>query len=315
MNKLNNKTVLITGGTGFIGSYLTKVLARKGYNVVVLNKFLTKKENFPAKVKFYKVDICSKKVDEIFNREHPKIVYHLAAYLPKSEREELIYNIDNIKTNILGTLSILEVCRKYRVKKIIFSSSAAVYGNPKIVPTPEDYPASPISLYGLTKFAAEKLFEIYYRLYNINYTIFRYSNVYGPGQKPGKQGSLIANFIDKIFQNEQPIINGGGQQTRDYIYIDDVVNANLLAIKTNKVGIYNVGGGIETSINNIFLKICKIFRKKIKPKYNLSAKIETKRSLLAIKKIKKDLGWEPQNSLEVGLEKTINYLRNNLKFQ
>lgn len=309
MNKLSNKTVLVTGGTGFIGSHLARVLDRKGYKVVVLTKSLPKKKIFSTRVKFYKIDICSKKLDKIFQKEHPEIIYHLAAYLPKSDVEETNSNIENIKSNILGTLNILEFSRKYQVKKIIFSSSAAIYGNPDIIPTPEDYPAKPMSLYGVAKFAAEKLFEIYYRLYNLPYIIFRYSNVYGPGQKPNKQGSLIANFIDQISRDKQPTINGRGEQTRDYIYIDDVVNANFLAIKMNKVGIYNVGGGIEISINDIFYKICKIFRKKIKPKYNPLIKGEVKRSLLEIKKIKRDLDWQPKISLDVGLKKIINYLK------
>ncbi|KPJ56695.1 hypothetical protein AMJ49_04200 [Parcubacteria bacterium DG_74_2] len=310
MNKLSNKTVLITGGGGFIGSYLTLALNKKGYRIVVLTKFLPNKRDFPTKVKFYKIDICSKKLDKIFQKEHPEIIYHLAAYLPKSNIEKSNSNIENIKSNVLGTLNILELSRKYGIKKIIFSSSAAVYGNPKVFPTPEDYPVKPMFLYGLAKFTDEKLFEIYYRLYNLHYIIFRYSNVYGPGQKPNKQGSLIANFIDKISRNKQPIINGKGEQTRDYVYIDDVINANFLAMKTNKVGIYNVGGGIEISINDIFYKICQIFGKEIKPEYNPLVKEKMGRSFLEIKKIKKELNWQPKINIDDGLKKIINYLRN-----
>lgn len=300
--------ILVTGGTGFIGSHLVKALVKNGHKVIVLSNFLPWEGNIPTQLKFYKVDICSEKINEIFKKEKPDIIFHLAAYLPSSDIEKSFSNIKNIKTNILGTLKILEASRKSRVKKIIFSSSAAIYGNPKIIPTPETFPANPITLYGLAKFTAEKLFEIHYRLFNLPYIIFRYSNVYGPGQKPGKKGSLIANFIDKISHNKQIIIDGSGKQTRDFIYIDDIVRANLLAIETNKIGVYNVGWGSETSINEIFYKICQIFQKKIKPKYNSLAKIGVERNVLEIKKIKKNLGWQPKTSLEAGLKKTINYL-------
>lgn len=309
MNKLNNKTVLITGGTGFVGFHLARALIKGGYRVVVLGKGPFQKEKLFGKIKFYSVDICSNKLDKVFDKEYPAIVYHLAAYLPKSDIEESAYNAKNIKTNILGTLNVLEACRKYGVKKIIFSSSMAVYGNPKNIPISEDCPAKPISLYGLSKFTAEKLFEIFGRLYNINYIILRYSNVYGPGQKPNKQGSLVANFIDRISKNQQPVIAGNGRQTRDYVYIDDVVAANLLAMKSGKTGIYNVGGGVDTSINDVFLKVCKVFEKEIKAKYNRSARTGTKRSLLEIKKIKRDLKWKPKNSLDAGFKKMINNLK------
>lgn len=299
--------ILVTGGFGFIGSHLVDVLSKKGYKVIVLSQSVPRKEKTRARVKFYKVDICSSKINLIFKKEHPDFVYHLAAYLPKSTIEESFYNIKNIKTNILGTLRILEASRNYKIKKIIFPSSAAVYGETTIIPTPETCTTNQISLYGLAKFSAERLFEIYYRLYNIPYIIFRYSNVYGPEQKPGKQGSFIAYFVDKISRNEQPVISGKGKQTRDCVYIDDVVRANLLAIKRDKIGIYNVGIGSETSINDIFYKICQIFGKKIKPKYNLLAEIGIKRNALKIEKIKKELGWQPKTSLDIGLKRTINY--------
>jgi len=309
MNKLNNKTVLITGGTGFIGSHLGYELVKRGYKVIVLGKGSFGKRKFFGKIKFYKTDVCSENLDKIFRKEYPSIVYHLAAYLPKSDKEKPAHDAENIKTNVLGTLNVLQACRKYGIRKVIFSSSMAVYGKTKIIPVPENYPAKPDSLYGLAKLTAEKLFEVFHKLYNINYIIFRYSNVYGLGQKAGKQGSLVANFIEKISKNQQPVINGNGRQTRDHVYIDDVIRANLLAMKTGKIGIYNVGGGVETSINDVFFKICEIFGKEIRAKYNRQAKTGVKRSLLEIKKIKNDLKWKPKNSLDEGLKKIINNLK------
>jgi len=309
MDKLNNKTVLITGGTGFIGSHLSRELIKRGYKVIVLGKGPFQKEKLSGKIKFYKTDVCSGNLDKIFKKEYPAIVYHLAAYLPKSDTEEPAYNVKNIKTNVLGTLNVLEAAKKYGVKKIIFSSSAAVYGNPVVIPTPENYPLKPESLYGLAKLTAENIFQVYYKLFNLSYIILRYSNVYGPGQKPGRQGSLVADFIKKISQDEEVIINRSGKQTRDYLYVDDVITANLLAMKSKKVGIYNVGSGSETGINDIFYKICKIFGKQIKPHYKPAGKTEIKRSLLKIDKIKRDLKWQPKNSLDAGLKKTINNLK------
>ena len=293
--------ILITGGAGFIGNHLVDALLRKKHKVIVISH--DKKQNKQKGVKFYQANICSSKIDLIFKKELPDIVYHLAAILPTKNTSLLM------KTNIMGSVNILEMAQKYKIKKIIFASSAAVYGNPQTSVIKENHPTDPLSIYGLSKLTVEKLFKIYCNLYKIPYIIIRYGNIYGPGQKTFRPGSVIVNFIYKILHNQIPEINGNGKQLRDYIYIDDLIDASLKIIKIKKVGVYNVGSGVGISLNDIISKINKILNKNIKPKYNLSAKSGVAKSILDIKKIKKELRWKPKVQLETGLKNTINYFK------
>jgi len=206
----------------------------------------------------------------------------------------------------------------------IFSSTGgAIYGETKKIPTPESESAQPISPYGLNKLTFEKFLEIYRSLYGLNYVVLRYANVYGPRQNTKAEAGVIAIFIEKILRGEAPTINGDGNQTRDYVYVDDVVKANLLflenknylpiqankgIVKNKELPIFNVGTGKETSVNEIFNKICQILGKKVKPKYGQAILGELKRSALDYSKIKK-LGWEPKVDLNEGLIKTIDWFK------
>jgi len=292
--------ILITGGTGFIGSHLVDALLKKKHKIIVISH--NKKQN-RQNVKFYKVDICSPKIDLVFKKERPDIIFHLAAILPTKNTSLLM------KTNVMGSINILEIAQKYKIKKFIFASSAAVYGHTTASVIQENHPADPFSIYGLSKLTVEKLIKIYYNLYKIPYIVIRYGNIYGPRQKTFRPGSVIVNFIYKILHDQIPEINGDGKQLRDYIYIDDLINVSIKIMKTKRVGIYNVGSGVGVSLNNIISKINKILNKNIKPKYNLSAKSGVEKSILDIKKIKKELGWGPKTQLETGLRKTIDYFK------
>lgn len=294
--------ILVIGGGGFIGSHLAETLIKNGHKVAVVDIFSDRKN--PG-IKFYKIDISSQvfpdKIETVFEKEKPEIIYHLAAYMPKPGKEEVLVSIKQIKTGILGTLAVLGAIGKNckGVKKIIFSSSSAVYGDASAFPTPENSLTNPISLYGAIKLCCEKIIELYCESLKIPYFIFRYSTVYGPGQKSGR----VANLIKEISDGEKPEINRN--QTRDFIYIDDIVKANLFALKSEKGGIYNIGSGVETSIGGLFDKISKILKKKIRPKYSTSEISEIKRNVLDIRKAKRDLGWSPKVALEAGLIKTI----------
>ena len=292
--------ILVTGGTGFIGSHLVNTLSKRGYQIVVIDS--TKKPNKPN-VKFYQTNICSSKIDLIFKKELPDIVYHLAAILSTKNIITLM------KTNIIGSVNILEMARKYRIKKFIFVSSAAVYGHTKTPLIKENHLTNPLSIYGLSKLAVEKLVKIYYNLYKIPYIIIRYGNIYGARQKTFRPGSVIVNFIYKILYDQIPEINGNGKQLRDYIYIDDLIDASLKTMKTKRVGVYNVGSGVGIRLNDIISKINKILNKNIKPKYNLSVESGVEKSILDIKKIKKDMNWQPKVNIDTGLRRTINYFK------
>jgi len=297
--------ILVTGGAGFIGSHLVDELIKRRHSVAILDNLSEgKKENMLArrslgkggnpKARFYKTDILSLKIADIFKKEKPEIVFHLAAQ--KNVRKSLEDPIEDARTNILGSLNILKYCKN--IKKFIFSSSGgAIYGNAKIIPTPETEIANPLSPYGISKLAIEK----YLKALNINYISLRYANVYGPRQDPLGEAGVVAIFINKIKNRQKPIIFGSGKQTRDYIYVSDVVAANTKALEKNITGEFNIGTGKETSVNQLL----KLISPEIKAKYIKAVPGEVQRSCLDIKKAKQMLGWEPKIKLEDGIKNLL----------
>lgn len=302
--------ILITGGAGFIGSHLVDRLIKDGHQVVVIDNLSTgKKENLNKKAKFYKVDIQGPKISQIFKKEKPEVVFHLAAQI--DVRKSVENPIEDAKINILGSLNILESCQKSKVKKIIFASTGgAIYGEAKIISTPEDYPANPLSPYGIEKLTIEKYLDYYWKIFKISYISLRLANVYGPRQNSKGEAGVIAIFCDKILCGKQPIIYGNGKQTRDFVFVDDVAEANILAMESKKIGIFNIGTEKETDINTIFEKIKKLIGVKCKKIHAPAKSGEQKRSCLDYTKAKKELGWQPKYSLENGLRETINYFKN-----
>lgn len=297
--------IFVTGGAGFIGSHLVDRLIKEGCKVVVIDNLSTgRKENLNPKAKFYKIDIRSPRITEIFKNEKPKIVFHFAAHI--EARESIRNPIFDAKVNILGSLNILENCRKYKVKKIIFASSGGeIYGDAKEIPTPETYSPHPLSPYGVGKLAVEKYLDSYFRLYKLPYLALRYGNVYGPRQNSYGEAGVVAIFTLKILKNEQPSIHGDGKQTKDYIFIEDAIEATMLSFKKNLEGILNIGTGKETSVLEIFRKIKKLTGSSVKEKYVPLPLISFPKGCLSIKRAKKELGWQPRYSLEKGLGKTV----------
>ncbi|MFH1968254.1 MAG: NAD-dependent epimerase/dehydratase family protein [bacterium] len=300
----NGVKCLITGGAGFIASHLVDKLIEKGHKVAVIDNLSTgKKENLNSKADFHKADIQDAKISQIFKKTKPDIVFHYAAQI--DVRKSVENPVDSAKTNILGSLNILENCKKFRVKKIVFASTGgAIYGEAGIVPTPEDYTPQPLSPYGIEKFIVEHYLNFYKKEYNLDYLILRFANVYGPRQNSKGEAGVIAIFCDKILKGENPVINGDGKQTRDFVFVDDVVTANILGIKKNKTGIFNIGTSKETDINTIFQKINKFFGSKYKEIHVPGKKGEQERSCLDFKNAQKLLGWKPKYNLDKGLEET-----------
>jgi len=288
---------LVTGGAGFIGSHVVDALIEKGYEVVVVDNLSTgKKENLNSKAKFYNLDILSQKLVGIFKKEKPEYVFHLAAQI--NVLKSIVKPLEDATINILGSINVLENCREYKVKKIIFSSSGgAIFGDANIMPTPDTMSAKPGSPYGIDKLTVDNYLNFYYKIYGLKYISLRYANVYGPRQNAFGEAGVIAIFVDQLTKGKDLIINGDGRQTRDFVYVTDVVNANLLALKSPKVGIYNIGTGIETSINDlvkILITNIRVTGKSIKIIHKPAKEGEVRRSCLSSKQIYKDLGWEPK---------------------
>lgn len=302
----DKKTVLITGGAGFIGSNLADKLIKDGYKVIVVDDLSNgKKEYINPKVKFYQIDICSSEIKNIFKNEKPDFVFHLAAQIDLRKSLENP-EFDN-KVNILGGLNILENCIKNDVQKIIFSSSAGVYSETNLIPINEDSLTDPISPYGINKLSFEKYLNYYYQIYNQKYIALRFANVYGPRQFKGGECGVIAYFIGNTLNNQESILYGDGSHTRDYIYIDDIVDALIIAMKSDYVGVINIGTSKESSVLEVIDSIEKKLGQKFKYREEEYKEGEVERNCLDSKKAEKILGWKAKTNLKDGIRLTIDW--------
>jgi len=301
--------ILVTGGAGFIGSWIVDRLINQGDEVVIVDNLSTGEEkNINKSAKFYKLDIQDPKIEDIFQQEKIDIVNHHAAQI--DVRKSVSEPIFDANINVLGGINLLQLCIKYKIKKFIFASSGGtVYGEQKFYPATEDHPTQPISPYGINKLTIEHYLWYYYMVYNLKYIVLRYANIYGPRQDPWGEAGVVAIFINKILHNQQPIINGDGNQTRDYTYIDDVVEANMLAMNSDITGVFNVGTGIETSVNKLFYMILDTMKANVKEVHCPPKEGEIIRSCLDYTRIKETLGWQPKIKLEEGIRQTVEYFK------
>lgn len=301
--------ILVTGGAGFIGSTLVDKLISEGHDVVVIDDLSSgKREYLNPAAKFYRTDIASSEVAEIFKTERFDFVYHLAAQI------EVIKSMADPKRdnaiNVLGGFNILENARLSGVKKIIFASTGgAIYGDASKIPTPESYPAYPLSFYGIHKLTYEKYLNCYYQVYGLDYTVLRFANVYGPRQFKGGEAGVIAIFIDNAVKGRESVQNGDGRQTRDFVYVDDVAASLLRAKEVAYQGEINIGSGVETSLLDIRRDIGKALGAAMAVKEGPAKPGEQRRSCLSPKLAKKILGWKPKVNLEEGIKRTIEWAR------
>ncbi len=307
--------IIVTGGAGFIGSHIVDALIKKGHKVLVVDNLSTgQKKNLNTRAMFGRQDITNySSLLKTFARFRPQAVFHTAAQI--NLRTSLDKPLLDANVNIIGLLNVLEAARQTGVKKIIFSSTGgAIYGEApaKNIPTQENFLPNPLSPYGLAKLAGEKYCQFYQRAYGLQYINLRYSNVYGPRQNAKGEAGVIAVFINQLLAGQKPIINGPGRQTRDYVYVDDVVAANLLAVKSKTGGTFNVGTGQETTVNEIYDQIIKTLKLNVSAKHGPAIRGEQRRSCLATKKINKAWGWRAKTDLAAGIAKTVKYFKNEI---
>ncbi|MBS7530682.1 NAD-dependent epimerase/dehydratase family protein [Hazenella sp. IB182353] len=298
--------VLVIGGAGFIGSHIVDQLIAQGDEVIIMDNLSTGKENqLHTQASFYNLDITSPDILTVFEKEKPEVVIHQAAQI--HVQTSVVNPIFDANINIMGTINLLEACRKTSVKKFIYASSAAIYGTPIHLPITEDHPIQPLSGYGISKFTPEMYLSVYQDLYDLSFTILRYGNVYGIRQDPRGEGGVISIFLDKILQEQPLTIDGDGMQTRDFIYVEDVARANIAAIHKGDGEIFNVGTGIQTSLNELISVFKQVSSNPVSALHGQDRPGDIKHSYFDIEKIEQHLDWKPQVTLEAGLINTFKY--------
>lgn len=301
--------ILVTGGAGFIGSHIVDAYVQEHHNVVVVDDLSTgSKQNINPQAKFVQMDIRDNKLEEIFRNERFDVVNHHAAQM--DVRKSVADPQLDASINVLGGLNVFENARRHGVRKIIFSSTGgAIYGEQDYFPADELHPLRPLSPYGITKLCTEKYLFYYKHVHSIDHVILRYANIYGPRQNPHGEAGVIAIFASKMIRHEQPVINGDGKQTRDYVFVGDVVNANIAALKLDGTNIFNLGTGVEHDVNYLFHHLREHLYKDCPENHGPTKIGEQIRSVISYAKIHKELGWSPAVSLEKGLARTADYFK------
>ncbi len=301
--------ILVTGGAGFIGSHLVDAFLEQGHTVAVIDNLVTgQRENLNPQAKFYEMDIRDAAVHDVFAEEKFDVVCHQAAQMDvRKSVQDPRYDAE---VNILGTLNLLQACVATGVQKFLFASTGgAIYGEQSEFPASEEHPTWPVSPYGVSKLTCEKYIYYYSQEHGLKYALLRYANVYGPRQNPHGEAGVVAIFTKKLLEGEQPVINGDGKQTRDYVYVGDVVRANLLALNHPRNNYFNVGTGIETDVNRIFHLIREAVGSQAPENHGPAKPGEQRRSVLSFEKAQRELGWRPQVELEEGIAKTVAFFR------
>ncbi len=295
------ENVLVTGGAGFIGSHLVDLLVENNYEVIVVDNLSSGfSENLNKEAKFYDMDINSPELEKVFEENKIDYIFHFAAQANVSFSTK--YPSVDATENILGSINILQLAKKYGIKKFIPASTAAVYGIPKALPIDETHETTCLSFYGISKLTMEK----YTQLFGVDYVIFRFANVYGPRQSAYGEAGVVAIFADKMKNNQDITIFGDGEQTRDFVYVEDIAKACLKAIQSDvKNEIINVSTCEAISINNLYKIMAQKSDYKKAPNYEEERFGDIKHSILDNTKCRKLLGFNPKTSVEDGLRELI----------
>ncbi|MBI4202502.1 MAG: NAD-dependent epimerase/dehydratase family protein [Chloroflexi bacterium] len=299
---------MVTGGAGFIGSHIVGRLIQEGYHVAVVDDLSAgRREQLHPEATFYQMDVADPALKDVLVKERPWVVSHHAAQstIPASLRDP----VHDARVNVLGSVNLMEACRAAGVQRVVFASSGgAIYGNPDYLPCDESHPLRPLAPYGAAKAAVEGYLATYGRSFGLRYTVLRYGNVYGPRQNPQGEAGVIAIFALAMLQGRQPVIYGSGEQERDFVYISDAVEANVLAIQRSADGVYNIGSGEGTSVNRIFTHLKGILSYREEPRYEPVRLADVLKVRLDCSRARRELAWRPTVALEEGLKHTVEYL-------
>jgi UDP-glucose 4-epimerase len=302
--------ILVTGGAGFIASHIVDSYVQLGHDVTVLDNLSTgRKKNLNPRAKFVQQDLRdAEAMRTLFARQKFEVVNHHAAQI--DVRRSVSDPVYDASVNILGVLTLLEECVKNGVKKVIFASSGgAIYGEQDYFPADEKHPTRPISPYGIAKLTTEHYLFYYKTVYGLDYVSLRYANVYGPRQNPEGEAGVVAIFTTRMLAGQPAVINGDGKQTRDYVFVGDLVRASVLALDHNGSDVFNIGTGRESDVNTVFRILNKETGSPCEEQHGPAKKGEQMRSVLDTRKIASALGWKPTVSLEEGLARTVDYFR------
>jgi UDP-glucose 4-epimerase len=299
--------VCVTGGAGFIGSHVADALIECGHTVDVLDNLSTgRRWKVPDESRLFELDIRSDAAASLVaDQEYDILIHHAAQMDVRRSVEDPRFDAD---VNIVGLLNLMQVGVEHGLERVIFASTGgAIYGEPAYTPQDLDHPLRPVSPYGVAKLASEKYLSYYKNQFGIDTVSLRYANVYGPRQNPNGEAGVVAIFTRSMLEGEQPVIYGDGEQTRDYVYVGDVVRANLAAVDYDGAGVFNVGTGQETSVNKLFQKLRMITGADVEQHHGPAKPGEQERSVLGYERTTSALDWSPQVALEDGLDRTVKW--------
>ncbi|MBI4518317.1 MAG: NAD-dependent epimerase/dehydratase family protein [Deltaproteobacteria bacterium] len=301
--------ILVTGGAGFIASHIVDAYVAAGHEVVVVDDLSSgRRENLNPRAKFVQLDVQDPAIGEVFARERPQVLNHHAAQM--DVRRSVADPVFDARVNIVGLLNLMEHGRRHGLQRVVLASTGgAIYGEQEAFPAPESHPLAPVSPYGVAKLASERYLFFYATAYGIPYLACRYANVYGPRQNPHGEAGVVAIFAEKLLRGEQPIINGDGTQTRDYVFVGDLVRANLAALTTDYCGALNFGTGRETDVSVLYEHLRGLCGAAAPAEHGPAKPGEQRRSVIDAAAAARVLGWRPQVALADGLRQTVAWFR------
>jgi UDP-glucose 4-epimerase len=301
--------IVVTGGAGFIASQIVDAYIERGHEVHIVDDFSTgQQSNLNPKATVHRIDIAEAQTAKLIEQIKPEVLSHHAAQM--DVRHSVADPAFDARVNIIGFINLLEACKNAGAKKVIFASSGgAVYGEQEVFPAPESHVTQPASPYGVSKRTGELYLSYYNQAYGLPYIALRYANVYGPRQSTMGEAGVVAIFLSMLLSGKTPIINGDGRQTRDYVYVGDVVAANVAALESSFVGQINIGTGVETDVVTIYEHLREAFGSATKAQHGPAKTGEQRRSCLDAGRAAEILGWRPQMALRDGLQRTAAYYR------